>query len=79
VPNLTQSWTRAEASKPHGWTLRGVVLGPREADPVIRSETWVAWARGPNGERVEGQGDNPEQALGDLANKLRPLRGKRSG
>jgi hypothetical protein len=28
----------------------------------------------PIGERVEGQG-NPEQALGDLANMLKPLRG----
>jgi hypothetical protein len=34
VPNLTQAWTRAGASKPHGWTLRGVVLGPREVDPA---------------------------------------------
>ena len=59
MPNLTQAWTRAEAYKPNGWTLRGVVLGPRQADPVIRSETWVAWARGPNGERVEGEGDSP--------------------
>jgi hypothetical protein len=79
VPNLTQAWTRAEASKPHGWSLRGVALGPREVDPVIRSETWVAWARGPKGGRVEGQGDFPEQALLDLAKKLEPLRGKKSG
>jgi hypothetical protein len=52
-----------------------VALGPREADPVIRSETWVAWARGPNDERVEGEGDAPVEALSDLANKLKPLRG----
>jgi hypothetical protein len=53
VPNLTQAWTRAEASKPHGWTLRGVALGPREVDPHVRSEKLVAWARRPNGERIE--------------------------
>jgi hypothetical protein len=74
VPNLTQSWTRAEAMKPQDWTLYGVVLGPREVDPAIRRATWVAWARGSNGERAEGEGDNPEQALSDLANKLEKLR-----
>ena len=79
MPNLTQAWTRAEASKPHGWTLRGVVLGPREVDPVIRSETWVAWARGPNDERVEGEGASAVMALAELANKLAPLRGNRNG
>jgi hypothetical protein len=79
VPNLAQAWTRAEASKAHGWTLRGVVLGPREIDPAIRSKTWVAWARGPDGERVHGEDEYPEQALLDLAKKLAPLRGKRSG
>ena len=70
MPNLTQAWTRAEASKPNGWTLRGVALGPREVDPVIRSSTWVAWARKPNGERAEGEGDILERALTDLAEKL---------
>ena len=68
---LTQAWTKASAALPLKWRLMGVVLGPREADPVIRSETWVAWARGPLGERVEGQGTFPEQALRDLAEKLR--------
>jgi hypothetical protein len=27
-----------------------------------------------NGERADGEGDNPEQALSDLANKLERLR-----
>ena len=30
-------WTTAETRKPRGWVLRGVVLGPREVDPTIRS------------------------------------------
>jgi hypothetical protein len=51
-----------------------VVLGPRQADPVIRSAQWCAWARGPKGERAEGFGEHSEKALGDVANKLRPLR-----
>ena len=39
----------------------GGLRGPREVDPVIRSESWLAWAVGPNGERAEGTG-YPEQA-----------------
>jgi hypothetical protein len=74
VPNLTQAWTRAEASKPLGWTPRGVVLGPREVAPIIRAAVWVAWARGPNGEHAQGEGDAPEQALMNLATKLAALR-----
>jgi hypothetical protein len=52
----------------------GVVRGPREIDPKIRRATWVAWARGPNDERADGERDNPVEALGDLANKLEKLR-----
>jgi hypothetical protein len=46
---------------------------------VIRGETWVAWARDPNGERVESDGDSPEQAMADLANKLKPIQGNPNG
>jgi hypothetical protein len=74
VPNLTQAWTRAEASLPHQWSIRGVVLGPREVAPVIRSAVWVAWVRGPNGEHAEGEGDIPERALSNLATKLAAIR-----
>jgi hypothetical protein len=49
----------------------GVVRGPREVDPQIRSESWVAWARGPNGQRVEGQGDSAQGALDALADAMR--------
>ena len=74
MPNLTPAWSRTEALKPQGWTLYGVALGPREVDPAIRRAIWAAWARAPNGERAEGEGDNPEQALSDLANKMIKLR-----
>ena len=67
---------RWEASKPPGWKLMGVVRGPREADPVIRSESWVAWATDPNGELAEGSGSYPEQALQMLAVNLRRMRGE---
>jgi len=32
---------------------------------------WVAWARGPKGERVDGQGDSAEGALDALTNAMR--------
>jgi hypothetical protein len=79
MPNLTQAWTRAEASLPLEWSIRGVVLGPREVAPLIHSAVWVAWARGPNGEHQQGEGDSPEQALSDLANKLKPIQGNPNG
>jgi hypothetical protein len=70
---LTHAWTKAPAALPLKWRLMRVVAGPREADPVIRSESWVAWARGPKGERVEGHWGFPERALHDLAETLRTL------
>ncbi len=68
---LTQDWTAAEATLPRDWRLMGVVRGPREVDPAIRSESWVAWARGPAGERVDGQGDTPDGALRDFVKRMR--------
>ena len=59
----------AEATLPPEWRLMGA--RPREVDPQIRSESWVAWARGPNGQRVEGQGESPEGALDALTNAMR--------
>jgi hypothetical protein len=70
-PGLTGSWNPAMATLPPEWRLMGVARGPREVDPHIRSESWVAWARGPKGERVEGQGESAEQALDDLTNVMR--------
>jgi hypothetical protein len=52
----------------------GVVRGPRETDPKIHGDSCVAWAKGPHaGERVQGEGDSPEEALLDLASRLRTL------
>ena len=79
MANLTQAWTAASAALPLEWRLKGVVEGPREAAPVIRSGSWLAWAVGPNGDRAEGIGDNPIQALLDLTAKLEPIRGNRNG
>jgi hypothetical protein len=71
---LTKAWTSVEAVLPRGWDMTGVVKGPREVDPVIHGESWLAWARGPDGERVEGSGDYPEQAVKLLAAELRRIR-----
>ena len=38
---------------------------------MIRSDSWVAWARGPKGERVDGKGGSAQGALDALANAMR--------
>lgn len=71
---LTECWRNAYAAKPSTWRLMGVVCGPREVDPSIRSaDEWCAWARGPDKERLEGRGSSPEDALQTLTAKLREL------
>ncbi len=70
---LTECWRGAMAAKPSTWAIRGVALGPREADPAIRGATWAAWATGPNGERLQAHGDSPEDALLALTVQLRGL------
>jgi hypothetical protein len=40
--DLTQSWIAAQATSPPDWRLMGVVRGPREVDPQIHSDSWVA-------------------------------------
>ena len=42
---LTEAWRGAMAAKPSDWALRGIVCGPREIDPAIRStEEWCVGA-----------------------------------
>ena len=71
---LTECWRDAMAAKPSTWKLMGVACGPRDADPKIHSpEEWCAWARGPKGERLEGRGSCPHDALLELTVKLKEL------
>jgi len=71
---LTECWRDAMAAKPSDWRLMGVVCGPREIDPKIRTEgEWCAWARGPDRERLEGRGTGPHDALLALTVQLRTL------
>jgi hypothetical protein len=77
---LTETWRPAWAAKPSDWRIMGLVTGPRVADPAIEGEDWCAWARGPNDERIEGEGDNAVQALGEIfANKMERLRADPNG
>ena len=73
--NLAQEWTAASGAARRGWTIRGLVRGPRLADPPIDGNRWVAWAQGPEGEAaIEGSGASPEQAVHDLVKRLRASR-----
>ena len=75
---LARAWRQAQEALPAGWALRGVVRGPREADPQIRSASWVAVARPERPRRdqppvLEGRGATPEEALIELVVELRTL------
>jgi len=72
---LTSARAAHGPAKPSTWAIRGVALGPREADPAIRGATWAAWATGPHGERLQAHGDSPEDALLALTVQLRGLSG----
>lgn len=79
LAGLSKAWTEASGALPLGWELRGLVLGPRVADPAIDGPHWVAWARAKEGSKdeelppAEGSGDTPHQALNDLAKRLRDM------
>ena len=66
---LAELWNGAMAAKSSDWTVRGVVRGPRHADPNIGA-SWVAWATGPNGERLQGDGASPQDAFATLMVQL---------
>jgi hypothetical protein len=84
---LDRTWNEASAALPRGWELRGVAKGPREMDPRIRDDSWVAWAR-PNREEVhradlppivEGKGESADRALRALARELRKVPRSKGG
>jgi hypothetical protein len=50
---INRAWIEADAAMPLEWELRGLVLGPRVADPAIQDAQWVAWARPKEGSKDE--------------------------
>ncbi len=70
---LTELWNGAMAAKPSDWMLAGVVCGPREVDPAIHGSGWLACATGPNGQRLQGSGGSPHDALVALTVLLKRL------
>jgi len=44
-----------------------------------RSDRWRAWAPGPKGETIEGEGRRPIAALNALAREVQIVRGSISG
>jgi hypothetical protein len=69
---LTQEWIMAEASRPLGWKVTGLVL--------TDGDDWIATARGPeDGQRAEARASYPEQAVHRLAEELRRIKGPMTG
>jgi hypothetical protein len=73
---LNRAWIDAAAALPLEWRIQGVACASTGLDG---SERWRAWATGPKGKMIEGEGVNPIAALYALARELRPLRGSATG
>lgn len=68
---LTQAWTSAEASLPLGWRMSGLYRF---------DDLWVGLAEGPEfDDYASGSGQDAEQALRRLGDRLRERRGRTSG
>jgi hypothetical protein len=68
---LNRAWMAASAALPIGWDLDGLTR--------IEAKRWQASAVGPDGQRIEGEGDGPVAALQASAHQLRPVRGSVTG
>jgi hypothetical protein len=76
---LNRAWISVSAALPLEWRLEGLTGASTGLAPEQRSDRWRAWATGPHGETVEGEGDVPVAALNALAHELLKRRGSRSG
>jgi hypothetical protein len=76
---MSEAWAHAEAALPPGWEVRALVRGPRLVSQAQDMHDWLAWARptadSTNESRlpIAGRGDTPDDALEDLARRLREL------
>jgi hypothetical protein len=67
---LNRAWINLEASLPLEWQIDGLVrVSAKTPETVPR---WRASASGPDGERIEGEGDGLIGALTALARAIRP-------
>jgi hypothetical protein len=76
---VNRAWIAASAALPIGWRLEGLTCASTGLAPEQRSDRWRAWAIGPKGERIEGEGEGPISALNALARELEPPRRTMSG
>lgn len=76
---LNRAWIAASAALPLGWSLEGVAHIATDPQSEQRSDRWRAWALGPNGETVDGEGNGPIPALRALARELEAVRGSVRG
>jgi len=74
---LNRAWIEASAALPLEWRLEGLACALTGLSPEQRSDRWRAWAAGPTGQKIEGEGDGPVAALNALALELRPLQASR--
>ena len=78
---LTRLWVRASASLPLGWQLADVIRGEIATQwlptgSATGEDEWVALALETDGPgSAIGTGTSPEQALANLAEQLRQMRG----
>jgi hypothetical protein len=79
MPRMTEVWTRTEASLPLGWWIDSLRCASTGLAPHLRSDRWIAIAMGPEGESLQGEGGSADQAMANLANRLREWRGSISG
>jgi len=73
VPSITDRWQEAEAALPPSWELQGLRCASTGLQPAQRSELWVAEACGPAGGCARIENASPDQALSELAQRLRAL------
>jgi len=76
---MTEVWVRTEASLPLGWWIDSLRCASNGLAPHLRSDRWIAIAKGPEDETIEGEGGSADQAMANLANKLRERQGSISG
>lgn len=72
---LNRAWITASAALPLEWRIEGLTRHAERAE----SRRWRAWAGGPHGETIEGQGEGPIGALNALARAFLKMRGSVSG